>query len=51
VILFGSHLGGVFVLDTVFVVRRWIDHSPTHDPAVVEALTSRTYRLATIDRI
>ncbi len=27
VILFGSHLGGEFVLDTVFVVRRGIDHT------------------------
>ena len=27
VILFGSHRGGSFVLDTVFVVEKWVDHT------------------------
>lgn len=43
VILFGSCLGRKFVLDTVFVVERWIDHTRA-DYRRVLAGTSREYR-------
>lgn len=51
VILFGSFLGGRFLLDTVFVTQRSIDHAPTDDPAPIEAATSAEYRRATVERI
>lgn len=50
VILFGSHLRGNFVLDTVFVVGTSVVHAPDGRD-LADAETSDTYRLATVERI
>src|SRR5436309_566311 len=48
VILFGSHLKGSFVLDTVFVVDEYVDHClATYGPPLARRL-SETYENATI---
>jgi hypothetical protein len=43
VVLFGSHLAGEFVLDTVFVVQDGVDHQRRHDLAPDEARISPVY--------
>jgi hypothetical protein len=50
VILFGSHLAGAFVLDTVFVVASSEVRS-LKGPLLADQMASDTYRLATIERI
>jgi hypothetical protein len=48
VILFGSCKNSAFVLDTVFVVDRWIDHSPKNYRRVLAGAISQEYRETTI---
>lgn len=43
VILFGSSLGGSFVLDTVFVVKDWIDHTESSYREVLNGRVPREY--------
>jgi hypothetical protein len=43
VILFGSCLGGRFVLDTVFVVDHWIDHTRANHRKVLGQAVSQPY--------
>ncbi len=47
-ILFGSRLRSRFVIDTVFVVDRWIDYD---HPAALEGLVPPAYETITINRI
>lgn len=49
VILFGSHLHGAFVLDTVFVVgERWIDHDAKSYRHVLQGVIPEIYENVTI---
>ncbi len=48
VILFGSCLGQTFVLDTVFVVKRWIEHDRHTYKQVLKNKISRSYADITI---
>lgn len=48
VILFGSRVDGRFVLDTVFVVERWIDHRRENYKQVLKNQISQAYADITI---
>lgn len=43
VILFGSHKAGRFQLDSVFVVKRYVDHSPQDYMRVLKGIVSSAY--------
>ncbi len=49
VILFGSRVEGSFVLDTVFVVRDWIDHAFHNYKSVLEERVPRGYMEVTVN--
>ncbi len=48
VILFGSHSRGAFLLDTVFVVARFVDHTQADYRRALRGALSDGYRTATI---
>jgi hypothetical protein len=48
-ILFGSHLGGRFVLDTAFVVSDWITHSRNTWRQEVSGAVSSVYEAVTLE--
>ena len=49
VILFGSFVAGAFVLDTVFVVRYWIDHASHNYKSVLDGRVPHGYMEVTLN--
>ncbi len=49
VILFGSFVAGAFVLDTVFVVRYWIDHASHNYKSVLDGRVPHGFKEVTLN--